>query len=221
MSPGGRARTEDTGGTEDWDRVTGNSLFNFLNNSFSLTNKIFLTSVSSVPHRVLRASSSSKRYLLLIAIVMSGCVSTPPYVYHYIPGRTATLENGYAVAPSAAPLAVRVAVEAGNELVGKPYRYGGGHQNFYDTAYDCSGAVSFVLHSIGRMNTPTPSKVLRSYAEDGPGRWITVYASRGHSFIVVAGLRFDTGYSAGEHGPQWLTRSRPADEFVTRHPSGL
>jgi hypothetical protein len=144
----------------------------------------------------------------VIALVLTGCVNTPPYVYRYIPGRTATLDNGYAVAPPA-------------ELVGKPYRYGGGHRNFFDTAYDCSGAVSFVLHSIGRMNTPAPSKELRAYAEGGPGRWITVYASRGHAFLVVAGLRFDTGYGGGEHGPQWLTRSRPAGEFVTRHPSGL
>jgi hypothetical protein len=165
------------------------------------------------------------RYALLLlfasAFALTGCVSTPPYVYHYIPGQTATLDNGYAAAPSEAPILVREAIDAGNELVGKPYRYGGGHRSFYDTAYDCSGAVSFVLHSIGRMNTPTPSKELRNYAEGGPGRWITVYASKGHSFLVVAGLRLDTGYGAGEHGPQWLTRSRPADEFVMRHPGGL
>ena|SRR6202790_1712203 len=163
----------------------------------------------------------AKNLAYVVAFVLTGCVNTPPYVYHYIPGRTATLDNRYAVAPPAAPLPVREAIDAGNELVGKPYRYGGGHQNFFDTAYDCSGAVSFVLHSIGRMNTPTPSRELRAYAEGGPGRWITVYASREHAFLVVAGLRFDTGYGAGEHGPQWLTRSRPAEEFVTRHPSGL
>jgi hypothetical protein len=160
-------------------------------------------------------------FTYFVAFVLTGCVSTPPYVYHYIPGRTATLDNGYAVPPRTAPLLVREAIDAGNELVGKPYRYGGGHQNFYDTAYDCSGAVSFVLHSIGRMNTPTPSKELRDYAESGPGNWITVYASRGHSFLVVAGLRFDTAYTVGEDGPQWLTRTRPADEFVLRHPGGL
>jgi hypothetical protein len=160
--------------------------------------------------------------LLLCALfLLTGCVSTPPYVYHYIQGQTATLENGYAVAPSGAPFLVTLAVDAGNELVGKPYRYAGGHRNFYDTAYDCSGAVSFVLHAIGKMNTPTPSKALRSYAKGGPGQWITVYASRGHSFLVVAGLRFDTGYGVGEHGPRWLTRSRPADGFVMRHPEGL
>ena len=161
--------------------------------------------------------------LLLIAIVfaLTGCVSTPPYTYHYIPGRTATLENGFAQSPPAAPPVVRDAVAAGNEIVGKPYRYGGGHQNFYDTGYDCSGAVSYVLHSIGRMHTPTPSDELRRYGESGPGRWITVYASQGHSFVVIAGLRFDTGYGVGEHGPNWLTRSRPADGFVIRHPGGL
>jgi hypothetical protein len=160
-------------------------------------------------------------WLLLATLILTSCVSTPPYVYRYIPGRTATLESGYAVAPRTAPLQVREAIEAGNRLVGSPYRYGGGHQNFDDTAYDCSGAVSFVLHSIGRMNTPTPSKELRGYGESGAGRWITIYASQSHSFLVVAGLRFDTGYGAGEHGPQWLTRSRPADEFVMRHPGGL
>jgi hypothetical protein len=168
-----------------------------------------------------RIQGFAKYLAYFVACLLSGCVSTPPYVYHYIPGRTATLDNGYAVVPRTAPLLVRQAIDAGNELVGKPYRYGGGHRNYYDTAYDCSGAVSFVIHSIGRMNTPTPSKELRGYAESGPGRWITVYASREHSFLVVAGLRFDTGYGDGEHGPQWLTRSRPAGDFVTRHPDGL
>ena len=159
--------------------------------------------------------------LVALAGVLTGCVSTPPYVYQYIPGRTATLDNGYAVAPRTAPFFVQVAIDAGNELIGKPYRYGGGHSTFDDNAYDCSGAVSYVLHSIGRMNTPAPSCELRKYGDGGPGRWITVYASSGHSFLVVAGLRFDTGYGTGANGPHWLTRSRPANDFVMRHPIGL
>jgi hypothetical protein len=158
---------------------------------------------------------------ITIALALTGCVSTPPYVYHYIPGRTATLDNGYAAAPHSAPFFVLEAIDAGNQLVGKPYRYGGGHHTFDDDAYDCSGAVSYVLHSIGRMNTPTPSTELRGYGEGGPGRWITIYASSGHTFLVVAGLRFDTGYGTGGNGPHWLTRSRPADNFVMRHPTGL
>ncbi len=164
---------------------------------------------------------SALLFVLTVAFVLTGCVSTPPYTYQYIPGRTATLDNGYAQAPPVAPSIVKDAVAAGNDLVGKPYRYGGGHRNFYDTAYDCSGSVSYVLHSIGRMYTPTPSNELRHYGESGAGKWITVYASQGHSFIVVAGLRFDTGYGSGQHGPKWLTRSRPANEFVLRHPGGL
>jgi hypothetical protein len=177
----------------------------------------FVTSINKRP----RSIRSGILLLVGLGLVMSGCVTTPPYVYRYIPGRTATLENGYAMAPQSAPFLVQEAIDAGNQLLGKPYRYGGGHHTFYDDAYDCSGAVSYVLHSIGRMNTPTPSRELRDYGEGGSGRWITIYASSGHSFLVVAGLRFDTGYGTGEHGPHWLTRSRPADEFVMRHPTGL
>jgi cell wall-associated NlpC family hydrolase len=158
---------------------------------------------------------------LLVAIFLAACETTPPYTYHYIPGRTATLENGLAVAPEKAPRIVREAIWAGNELVGKSYRYGGGHASFYDSAYDCSGAVSYVLHAIGRLETPTPSDGFRHYASGGPGKWMTVYAANGHAFLVVAGLRFDTSYGSGGHGPQWLTKSRPADHYVLRHPEGL
>ncbi|HYY29135.1 MAG TPA: hypothetical protein VE860_14375 [Chthoniobacterales bacterium] len=179
------------------------------------------TIVITRSHRVARRNRRVIFVLVAFAVILTGCVSTPPYVYHYIPGRTATTDNGYAVAPHTAPFFVQVAIDAGNELIGKPYRYGGGHRTFDDDAYDCSGAVCYVLHSIGRMNTPTPSSELRRYGDSGPGRWITIYASSGHSFLVVAGLRFDTGYGIGANGPHWLTRSRPADEFVMRHPIGL
>jgi len=120
--------------------------------------------------------------LVGLALVMSGCVSTPPYVYHYIPGRTATLESGYAMAPKLAPFFVLEAIDAGNRLLGKPYRYGGGHQTFYDEAYDCSGAVSYVLHSIGRMNTPTPSKNSAVMAKEAP--------EDGSRFMRAPGIRF-------------------------------
>jgi hypothetical protein len=156
-----------------------------------------------------------------LALFFAGCATTPPYVYRYIPGRTATVENGFAVAPERAPRIVVEAIAAGNELIGKPYRYGGGHRTYDDTGYDCSGAVSYVLHSIGRLNTPTPSKEFRHYSESGEGRWISLYASHSHSFLVVAGLRYDTGYGEGAHGPRWLTRGRPAEGFVIRHPGGL
>jgi hypothetical protein len=169
----------------------------------------------------------SRRFLLIavsLIVLLAGCelTPTPSYTYEYIPGHTATVD-GTALAnpPMIAPFVVRQAIAAGNDLIGKPYRYGGGHRDFYDDGYDCSGAVSYVLHSIGRLETPTPSDSFRSYGERGPGRWITVYATRGHVFMVVAGLRFDTGYGEQAHGPHWLTRSRPAGGYVMRHPVGL
>ncbi|HEY0792726.1 MAG TPA: peptidoglycan endopeptidase [Chthoniobacterales bacterium] len=169
----------------------------------------------------MRARRFKAAVAVAIGLVFGGCQTTPPYVYHYVPGQTATLAAGYAAAPPAAPPLVRRAIAAGNEIAGLPYRFGGGHANFYEGAYDCSGAVSYVLHSIGRLSHPEPSASLRHYGESGPGRWVTVYAREGHAFLVVAGLRFDTGYGAGARGPHWLTRSRPADGYVMRHPSGL
>jgi len=41
---------------------------------------------------------------------------------------------GVAVAPAGAPAAVRGAIRAGNALQALPYRYGGGHDTFADTA---------------------------------------------------------------------------------------
>ena len=156
----------------------------------------------------------------LAMLVLSACESTPPYVYQYVPGRTAQIVDGRAVPPPHAPFPVWEAISAGNEIAGLPYRYGGGHANFMDSGYDCSGATSYVLHAIGHLTSPEPSQDFRSYGQSGPGRWISVYATNGHVFLVVAGVRFDTGYSGGE-GPKWSTRGRPADGYVIRHPAGL
>jgi hypothetical protein len=152
---------------------------------------------------------------------MAGCSTTPPYVYRYVPGRTATIENGFAIAPPAAPPAVRSAIAAGNRIAGLPYRMGGGHRQSFDGSYDCSGATSFVLSAAGRLKSPAPSSYFRKYGEKGYGDWISVYARKGHVFLVVAGLRFDTGWSDGPKGPKWTTKSRPASGYVVRHPPGL
>jgi len=165
-----------------------------------------------------------KKFLFVIiglTLVLAGCETIPPYSYHYDPAHTAFMEGTLASPPVQAPTVVRQAIAAGNELIGKPYRYGGGHKTFYDTAYDCSGSVSYVLHAIGRLETPAPSGVFRKYGEVGAGRWLTIYASRGHVFIVIAGLRFDTGYGDHTHGPRWQTWSRPTRGYVQRHPRGL
>ena len=153
---------------------------------------------------------------------LAGCASAPPYVYHYVPGRTATLTaDGTAVAPPRAPAAVQAAVNAGNEITGSAYVYGGGHGGGAG-GYDCSGATSYVLRAAGRLRDSMPSEGFRRYGESGPGHWISVYARDGHVFLVVAGLRFDTGWTGQENsGPRWTRRSRPTDGCVVRHPPGL
>ena len=151
----------------------------------------------------------------------TGCAGTPPYVYEYVPGRTATVAlDGTAIAPPLAPASVQAAIAAGNEIAGTPYVYGGGHGG--RGGLDCSGATSYILRAAGRLDEAMPSKAFRRYGEDGPGRWISVYARDGHVFLVVAGLRFDTGWTGRKgSGPQWTRRSRPADGCVIRHPADL
>ena len=62
-----------------------------------------------------------------------------------------------AVAPADAPPAVQKAVAAANQITDKPYRYGGGHGRWKDRGYDCSGAVSYVLHGAGLLDASMPS----------------------------------------------------------------
>ena len=156
------------------------------------------------------------------AVILTGCSSSPaPYRYTYVPGKTAVVRSGRAVPPPEAPARVKAAIEAGNQIAGLPYRMGGGHKQLHDSAYDCSGASSYILREAGLLDTTIPSTSFRQYGEGGYGDWISVYARKGHVFLVVAGLRFDTGYGQGAKGPQWTTVSRPADGCVVRHPEGL
>jgi hypothetical protein len=158
--------------------------------------------------------------LFLVAFLLAGCES-PSYVYRYVPGRTASLQGGYAVAPPEAPERVQMAVAAANRIAGAPYRRGGGHDGLDDGRFDCSGATSYVLRAAGFMDDSMPSSGFRRYGSAGPGEWISAYARRGHVFLVIAGVRFDTGWNGeGEEGPRWTTRSRPAPGAVIRHPAG-
>jgi peptidoglycan hydrolase-like protein with peptidoglycan-binding domain len=125
-----------------------------------------------------------------------------------------------AVAPENAPPQVKEAVAAANRITDKPYKYGGGHGNFEDSGYDCSGAVSYALHGAGLLAQALDSSGLMSWGETGKGEWITVYAHGSHAFIVIAGLRFDTSGS-GEKGPRWREESRSGSGYAIRHPQGL
>ncbi len=152
--------------------------------------------------------------------LLSGCAG-PSYHFEPVPGKTGVVQQGYAFPPPEAPPVVHVAIAAGNRIAGLPYRRGGGHRVHDDSAYDCSGAVSYVLREAGLLRTSMPSRGFRRYGESGEGEWISLYARNGHVFLVVAGLRFDTGWTDAPEGPRWTTMDRPARGAVIRHPRGL
>jgi soluble lytic murein transglycosylase-like protein len=136
-------------------------------------------------------------------------------------GPTAVLSGTLASAPQDAPAAVKAAIAAANSIVTTPYVWGGGHGSFYSYGYDCSGAVSFALYGAGLLDTPLTSGSLESYGEEGPGKWITIYANAGHTYMTIAGLRFDTaGNPEGVSGPRWHVEPPYPDGFVVRHPVG-
>ncbi len=137
------------------------------------------------------------------------------------PNSTAILLTGVALAPPTAPEAVQGAINAANTIVGRPYVWGGGHGSFYDNSYDCSGAVSFALFGGGLIPRPLTSSDLMRWGAPGPGRWITVYANPGHTFVEIAGLRFDTVGAEQGTGPRWHLATVSTDGFVARHPPGL
>lgn len=131
----------------------------------------------------------------------------------------ATNAGGRVQPPPGAPAAVGLVMAAGNAIAGLPYLYGGGHGGFKDTAYDCSGSISYALAAAGLVTSPMSSGPFMSWGEPGPGKWITVYANAGHAYMVVAGWRFDT--SALRGGTRWTREMRPSGGFVARHPPGL
>jgi hypothetical protein len=137
------------------------------------------------------------------------------------PASTAILLTGVALAPPAAPEPVQGAINAANTIVGRPYVWGGGHGSFYDDSYDCSGAVSFALFGGGLIPQPLTSGDLMRWGAPGPGRWITVYANPGHTFVEIAGLRFDTVGDEQGTGPRWHLAGADTGGFVARHPPGL
>jgi hypothetical protein len=144
--------------------------------------------------------------------------------------RAQLLSNGLAAAPAGAPPVVKEIIAAGNQIVGKPYLYGGAHGlplSEIAPAYDCSSSVEHLLYGGGLLPVgfAAPSGTLESFGQPGPGSWVTLYASTDHVFMYVAGLRWDTHNAAGPDdgsgGIGWHPLVRSADGFVARHPVGL
>jgi hypothetical protein len=149
-----------------------------------------------------------------------------PYSPPAPPAAVGSIVNGKAVAPAGAPWQVRHVLVAANRLVRKPYRFGGGHASFLPPlawGYDCSGAVSYALFGGRFLTGPLASGELERWGRRGAGNWITIYTNKGHAYLVVAGLRFDTsmhdpGAPGPRTGPRWSDRMRSPKGFVARHP---
>jgi hypothetical protein len=144
--------------------------------------------------------------------------------------RAQLLPDGQAAAPAGAPASVKGIIAAGNQIVGKPYMYGGGHGiplSQVAPSYDCSSSVEHLLYGGGLLpaSFDAASGTLESFGLPGVGRWVTLYASADHVFMYVAGLRWDTHNAAGPGdgttGLGWHPLIRSATGFVARHPVGL
>ena len=145
----------------------------------------------------------------------------------FAPAKRAKIVAGLAVPPAGAPPEVVSVINAANQIVKMPYHYGGGHQSFTDSGYDCSGSVSFALHGANLVTSPLDSSSFMSWGLPGRGKWITVYTNPGHAFAMIAGLRFDTGWrdrtvrgTFPGSGPRW-GKARPTKGFAARHPDGF
>jgi hypothetical protein len=170
--------------------------------------------------------SSTLKLILLFAFP---AVATPAFADLFpssgptIAGTKASLRGNVACAPASAPLAVKRAIWAANQLRSKPYRYGGGHKSFVDGGYDCSGTVSYALGAAGLVRSPLSSTDFRRFGSGGRGKWITIYARNGHAFAVIAGLRLDTTAwnSSRNEAPRWRPTDREPRGFEARHPDGF
>src|SRR4051795_9677335 len=144
------------------------------------------------------------------------------------PAGKAKLINGMAIPPADAPPEVVNAIAAANKIVGKPYKWGGGHGKFEDSGYDCSGSVSYALAGAGLLTSPLDSSSFMRWGKSGKGKWFTIYTNPGHAFVLIAGLRLDTGMRdntvRGVHpgiGPRWAKARRSTAGFKARHPNGF
>jgi cell wall-associated NlpC family hydrolase len=144
--------------------------------------------------------------------------------------RATLLPDGAAAAPAQAPAVVKGIIAAGNQIIGRPYVYGGAHGlplNIAAPYYDCSSSVAHLLYGGGLLpvDADLTSSGFMTWGRPGPGRWVTIYASPTHVYMYVAGLRWDTHDAAGPDdgfdGIGWHPLVRGDEGFVVRRPPGL
>lgn len=170
-------------------------------------------SIAAALHRLLWKHPPTTALLSITTSLALLTVGLRDYLY---------FDGHYAYPTSWLPGAVKMVVQAGNELQHEAYSFGGGHGKETEyKGFDCSGAVSYVLMRAGLLAQPLTSKDFAGYGASGPGQWVSLYVKPGeHVFMAVCGLRFDTSGS-GSDGPRWRPDPRDPRGFQIRHPMGL
>jgi cell wall-associated NlpC family hydrolase len=138
-----------------------------------------------------------------------------------VPGGESIGGNGTLPITQGIPEVIQKVIAGANEIADFPYVFGGGHVSFVDNAYDCSGSVSYALAAGGLLSAPETSGELESWGAPGPGRYITVYANAGHTYMYVDGILYDTAGRSGVYASRWQVGSVNNSGFVARHWPGL
>jgi len=138
-----------------------------------------------------------------------------------VPGGESIGGNGTIPIPTNMPEVIQKVIAGANEIADFPYVYGGGHASFVDNAYDCSGSVSYALAAGGLLSAPETSGELESWGAPGPGRYITVYANAGHTYMYIDGILYDTAGRSGVYASRWQVQPTDNSGYVVRHPPGL
>ncbi len=113
---------------------------------------------------------------------------------------------------------MKLAIAAGNQLIDKPYLWGGGHGQ---PLTELAAALRLLRLDQLRATRRRRARRLRTrtqpnfetYGQPGAGQWITVYANSAHAFIDVAGIVLDTAWYAPvtptnpSSGPRWQPAS--------------
>jgi cell wall-associated NlpC family hydrolase len=138
-----------------------------------------------------------------------------------VPGGESIGGDGQLPIPPGVPEVVQKVIAGANEIADFPYVFGGGHASFIDNAYDCSGSVSYALAAGGLLSSPETSGELEKWGVPGPGRYITVLANAGHTYMYVDGILFDTAGRSGVYASRWQVTGTDNSGYVVRHWPGL
>jgi cell wall-associated NlpC family hydrolase len=134
-----------------------------------------------------------------------------------VPGGQSIAGSGTIPIPTNVPEVVQKVIAGANAIADFPYVFGGGHASFIDNAYDCSGSVSYALAAGGLLSAPEVSGELEHWGAPGRGRYITVYANAGHTYMYIDGILYDTAGRSGVYASRWLVGGTDNRGYVVRH----